>query len=268
MRSRPDTKAALRRVATAMVALCTACSAGESPPPGSEPAGPPFLRPDVIERHAREFDTDLSERRAGTQAEQAASAYILGHLQQAGYVVLLDSVPLADLVRSTNVIAEPPGGRSPSMVVAVPYDEPPDPHTARREGAALGLMLELARALRAAAPQHGVEFVALGAEYADVGGGRLGSRRLAQTLLDDDARPLVLTFDIEATSPSPFLAGDVPPALESAAAESFGDSVRTETAIEGSGSVFARAGLRVVVIGGRVAEWGDPLLAFLASEAP
>jgi hypothetical protein len=257
----------MRRATTAMVALCTACTVGESPPPHSEPAGPPFLRPDVIKRHAREFDTDLSGRRAGTQAEQAASAYILGHLQQAGYLVLLDSVPLADLVRSTNVIAEPPRGGSPSIVVAVPYDEPPDPNTARREGTALGVMLELARAVRAAAPQHSVEFVALGAEYADVGGGRLGSRRLAQTLLDDGAQPLVLTFDIEATSPSPFLAGDVPPALESAATESLGDSVRTETAIEGSGSVFARAGFRVVVMGGRVVEWEDPLLAFLASEA-
>jgi hypothetical protein len=267
MRSRPDTKAVMRRASTGLVALCAACTAGESGAPPSEPSGPPFVQPDVIERHAREFDTDLSDRRAGTQAEQAASVYILGHLQQAGYVVLLDSVPLANLVRSTNVIAEPPRGEPPSIVVAVPYDDPPDPSTARREGEALGVMLELARALRSAAPRHSVEFVALGAEYTNVAGGRLGSRRFAQTLLDADIDPLVLTFDIEASSGALSLAGAVPPALKRAAAESLGREVRADGTVEGSGSVFARAGVPVVVIAGRAEEWADPLLEFLASEA-
>jgi hypothetical protein len=165
--------------------LCS-CTDGGSARPSVEPTGPPTVRPEVAERHAREFRTDLSDREPGSQGEEAASVYLLGHLQQAGYTVLLDPVPVANLVRSTNVVALPPSGADPTVVVVVPYDDSGDP-------GAIGSFLELARALRVAAPEHSVEFVALGAESA----GRRGSRRLIESL--DDPRVVELGGGSEST---------------------------------------------------------------------
>jgi hypothetical protein len=252
------------RTATALIVLGCACTSAGEGSSHVEPTGPPFLRRQLITAHARQFDTDIADRKAGTQGEQAASAYILGHLQQAGYVVLLDAVPVANLIRSTNVVAEPPSGGDPLAVVAVPYDLPPDAASARREGDALGVMMELARALRAAAPDHSVEFVALGAEYSNEGGGRLGSRRLAQALIDDDVHPLVLTFDIEDEG-EPLLEGQVPPALEREARADFGSEVLGTGRVDEVGALFRQAGFGVVEMSGPPLAWGNPLLRYLES---
>jgi hypothetical protein len=119
------------------------------------------VQADVVDDHAAQFDDSLDDRLAGSQQEFAAATYILGHLQTAGYVPLLDPVPVQDLVRSTNVVAEPPSGERPQVVVTVAYDTRPE---SRPAGAALGLWLELARSLYARDREHAVEFVALGAE--------------------------------------------------------------------------------------------------------
>lgn len=258
-----------RFVATvALLAALAACSGGAGPRSEVEPTGPAFLQIDVIRRHAAEFATDLSDRIAGSDGEQAASVYILGHLQQAGYVVLLDSVPLADLVRSTNVVAQPPSGESPEVVVTVPYDEPPTQDAARQQGEAVGVMIELARALRVAEPEHRVEFVALGAEHAAESGGRLGSRRLAQTLLDAEARPLVVIVRVDVGARNLQLLGDVAQDLEDAAAAggfdhpAGGGSTGMDNT-EVADDVFKRAGFDLVVITGPPQDVGDVLLEFL-----
>jgi hypothetical protein len=150
------------------------------------------VRQPLVARHAREFDRDLARRPAGSQEEEAAAAYLLAHLQHSGYVARLEPVPVANTVNSTDVIALPPSGRDPEVVVAVPYDTA---QQAAPGGAALGLFLELARALRVADPRHSVEFVALGAERTPVQGGHLGARRLAQLLIDEDRDPLVVTLE-------------------------------------------------------------------------
>lgn len=251
-----------------LLAALSACSGGAGPRPEVEATGPASVQIDVIRRHAAEFATDLADRIAGSDGAQAASVYILGHLQQAGYVVLLDSVPLADLVRSTNVVAQPPSGDPPGVVIAVPYDEPPTQDAAWHQGEAVGVMIEVARALRVAKPEHTVEFVALGAEQADEGGGRLGSRRLAQTLLDADVRPLVVTvrFDLGFTNLQLF--GDVPPALDDAARAvgveqpASGGSTGVDEA-EVADDVFKRAGFDLIVVTGPPQEVGDVLLEFL-----
>lgn len=85
---------------------------------------------------------------------------------------------MRDQVRSTNVVALPPSGEDPSVVVAIPYDTGVSPGV---DGEHIGLFLELARSLNVAAPDHRVAFVAMGAESAE----RRGSRRLTQYLLDE-----------------------------------------------------------------------------------
>jgi hypothetical protein len=155
--------------------------------------GPAEVRAEVVEDHADQFDEDLVDRPAGSQQEFAAASYLTGHLQRAGYRVRLDSVPFRDTVRSTNVIALPPGGDEPTAVVVVPYDSTP---SAPELGPDLGLFLELARALRVAKPDHSVQFVALGAELTAEGGGNLGSRALAGELADIEGPPPVVSLMI------------------------------------------------------------------------
>jgi hypothetical protein len=219
----------------------------------------------VIDEHAGQFDDALADRPAGSQREFAASTYILGHLQTAGYVPLLDPVPVEDTVRSTNVVAPPPVGDPPGVVVAVSYDTGPD---AEGTGAALGLWLELARALYARDVEHAVEFVALGAENTRLNGGNLGSRRLVEFLNDDDLDPLVVLLDGVTAGEVLFAAsGDDAPELF-AAADRVGVEVGSPGALRQTAAVLRRAGVRHVSVFGHVEDVGRVLLEFLAGPAP
>lgn len=173
-----------------LVLLAAACTGSqEQEPAAGAPEGPAEVRLDVVDEHAAQFDDDLPERPAGSQQEFAAATYITGHLQQAGYEVRLASVPYKDLVRSTNVVALPPGGEPIEAVVTVLYDTAPnmEPH-----GRDIGLFLEIARALRVQEPEHRVQFVALGAEVTGENGGSLGSKTLAAELADLEDKPPVI----------------------------------------------------------------------------
>ena len=161
---------------------------GSEVTPKAIPTGPPSVQPNVVTRHAEQFDEDLEVREPGSQQELAAASYILGHLQQAGYAPLLDAVPVKDLVKSTNVVASPPNGEDPSVVVAVPYDSG---GILEGRGAVVGTFLELARALNRADPGHRVGFVAMGAQSFKA----RGAVRLVSFLRDRDARPLIVTLE-------------------------------------------------------------------------
>jgi hypothetical protein len=245
-------------VAVALVACTT-----EGPQrPEVEPTGPPAVQISDVEGHAAQFDEDLPERRAGTQNEGAASVYLLGHLQQAGYVVRLDSVPLRNLVRSTNVVAVPPSAGDPAVVVVAPYDtgENPEP-----TGASLGLFLELARALRVAVPDHSVEFAALGAEHAEESAGQLGSRRLIQELLDEDLDPLVIEL-LPLGGRSGFLAGGpAAPAITDAAEGLDVEISATPLTTMPDARIWGRAGLDFAVVGGAPEDVGRVLLQYLSA---
>lgn len=144
----------------------------------------------MVERHGSQFDVEVPERRPGSQQEAAAGSYILGHLQLAGYTPYLDGVPVKDQVRSTNVVALPPSGVAPEVVVAVAYDTGVG---GQPGGYYVGLFLELARALNVSAPEHRVAFVAMGAESDE----HRGSRRLARYLLDEGWDPSVYSIGDE-----------------------------------------------------------------------
>ncbi len=183
--------------AVATVAALASCTGGGSGPAAAVDApGPAGVQLDAVTEHAKQFDEDLPERPAGSQQEFAAATYITGHLQQAGYQVRLASVPYKDLVRSTNVVALPPGGEPIAAVVTVLYDTTAGtpPH-----GRDIGLFLEIARAMRVAEPDHRVQFVALGAEVTAENGGNLGSRTLAEELAGLEEKPPVIGL-LEVTS--------------------------------------------------------------------
>jgi hypothetical protein len=217
----------------------------------------------VVDEHAAQFDETIGDRPAGSQREFAASTYILGHLQQAGYVPLLDPVPVEDTVRSTNVVAPPPRGAEPRVVVTAAYDTAPG---IDETGVTLGVWLELARALYARAPDHAVEFVALGAEHSQLYGGNLGSRRLIEFLRDDDLEPLVIS--IEALSED----GDAALVfgLDAERVLSFGQDldvpVRRAERADDADELFVQAGVSHVAVSGGAHPVADLLLELLAAQ--
>jgi hypothetical protein len=215
------------------------------------PSGRAEVVASTIDAHAKQFASDLSDRAAGSQGEQAASAYVLGHLQRAGYVVRLDAVPVENLVQSTNVVALPPSGSEPTAVVVVPYDS-----GSSNEG--IGLFLELARAARTAEPDHSIEFVALGAEH---DGGR-GSEALAEELVADGLDPVVI--DLSGVSSDGILHawGEAEDDFYSVAGEL--SLSPTPLKLRPPRTVWETAGFGYLGIGGPAADAGRVLLALLA----
>lgn len=173
----------------ALIASACMSSDGRDTATPPVPQGPPEIQADVVERHARQFDQDLPERPAGSQEEFAASAYLIAHLQQAGYIARLEPVPVADLVRSTDVIAVPPGTRDPVAVVAIGYDTGAGDAS---HGPALGLFLELARASLVVDPDSSIWFAALGAQQVQGEGAFSGSKVLLRYLTEEGADPLII----------------------------------------------------------------------------
>ena len=233
-----------------------ACSSGppsDFTPP--EAPGPPTAEVDVINRHAAEFADEVPRRPAGSQQEQIAATYILGHLQQAGYPARLDGVPVGDLVRSTNVIAVPRGGAEPRYLVAVAYDTPEDESVS---AVSIGVFLEVARALSVVGGDRPVEFVALGAEFAEPSEGHLGSRAMARLLTGDGFEPQIIYL-------SPELSGD---ALSSQGPLSedlqAGAGVTGDTQAAGAAEVFEEAGFEVTVVDGAPEVVARRLVEFLA----
>jgi Peptidase family M28 len=247
-----------RWAAVALVIFaCSACSGDPSGPMPTVRALGPRIHMDLVRRHAAQLDDEDPFRPAGSQQEAVAAAYLLGHLQLAGYQPFLDAVPVENLVRSTNVVAPPPDGEEPAVVVVAPYD------TVAGEpggGVALGLLLELARVMNEKHPHHRVGFAALGAEHAEASGGRLGSRRLVNYLRDRDERPVVVLLGhLEVDGPTLSLAGrpgPVPP--RPTPFEPF--------PARGTGEVFAAAGLRAFSVDGDARAAARLVLSYLEEE--
>jgi hypothetical protein len=237
------------------------CTTAGPQRPEVEPTGPPAVQVEDVEEHAAQFDDDLPDRRAGTQNEEVASVYLLGHLQRAGYVIRLDAVPVRNLVRSTNVVAVPPSTEDPAAVVVVPYDTGEDPEPT---GASLGLFLELARALRVAVPDHSVEFAALGAEHSDVSGSRLGSRRLIQGLLDDDLDPVVIELLPPGDGTGFFARGSAAPGINDAAERVGVDFPPSPLKTMPDEQLWQRAGLEFAAVAGAPEDVGRVLLEYLS----
>jgi len=210
---------------------------------------------DVINRHAAEFADEVPRRPAGSQQEQIAATYILGHLQQAGYPARLDGVPVGDLVRSTNVIAVPRGGAEPRYLVAVAYDTPEDESVS---AVSIGVFLEVARALSVVGGDRPVEFVALGAEFAEPSEGHLGSRAMARLLTGDGFEPQIIYLSPELSGDALSAQGPLSEDLQA------GAGVTGDTQAAGAAEVFEEAGFEVTVVDGAPEVVARRLVEFLA----
>ena len=245
----------------------TSCSsAARGPEVPVTAGGPPRVRLATVRAHSQQFDRDDPLRPAGSQGEGIAATYLLGHLQRSGYEVYLDPVPVSNLVSSTNVVALPAAGEDPSMVVVAPYDTAPGtPDTSP----ALGLFLEVARALKAGGEGAAVEFVALGAERAEMSGGRLGSRRLAQFMRDREQHPVVVSLEEVSLmgQGAAVVRGDASQDIV-AAARAAGVTVEAEDGRTPTIEVFGAAGFRSVALGGPAGSAGQVLLEYLVGAGP
>jgi len=217
--------------------------------------GPPTVEVDVIDRHAAEFADEVPRRPAGSQQEQIAATYILGHLQQAGYPARLDGVPVGDLVRSTNVIAVPRGGAEPRYLVAVAYDTPEDESVS---AVSIGVFLEVARALSVVGGDRPVEFVALGAEFAEPSEGHLGSRAMARLLTGDGFEPQIIYLSPELSGDALSAQGPLSEDLQA------GAGVTGDTQAAGAAEVFIEAGFEVTLVDGAPEVVARRLVEFLA----
>ena len=247
---------ALLAVVSIVVLGCSASPSSEVARPDAP--GPPDPQPEVIERHATQFTDELPRRPPGSNEEQVAASYILGFLQQAGYPGRLDGVPVADLVRSTNVIGTPPEGADPEYLFAVPYGTPPNQALDARS---LGVFLEIARALSVRELDHPVEFVALGAEFAEQEKGTLGSVAMASLLQEESFEPQIIYL-------SPVLSGDAFYAQGPLASEFEPDVAAGEPSLDqvalAAAEVYRNEGFDVTIVDGDAADVADTLIEFLS----
>ena len=222
------------------------------------------MQVDVVEQHADQFDDRGTRTTGGIRGGAGRGGLHPGALQQNGYFARLDPVPVADLFRSTNVIAEPEGGEEdPDAIVVVPYGTGPE---SPDNSEAIGLLLELSRALNVAAPGHKVQFAAVGAEYSDEEGGSLGSRRLARFMLDEDQDPLVIQLvEISPEAELTFKAyGDRADEANRVMLDMTGGDVLTDEARSLDPDVFAAAGFQRMLVVGEPETVGPVLLQFLS----
>jgi hypothetical protein len=212
----------------------------------------------VVQQRAHWFDRNDPVRVAGSQQELVASSYLLARLEEAGYVVSLDPVPVGNLLHSTNVIGLPPSGEAATVVI-VDYDTS---SATPSGGVALGTFLEVARALRVVDPHHAVEFAALGAEHIAVNGGQVGARSLIELLRSQSPVPRIVRIgDLREGLPNVSVAGPDARSIRAAAR-------RSQLVVQVAGSApkdaFTDAGFAETVIDGNGAV-GSVLLAFLAT---
>lgn len=240
----------------ALIVGTSACSETSPAPLVPQVEGSPRFEGSSARSQASQFDQEIPDRPAGSAEEQGATAYILGTLQRSGYTARLDAVPVADLANSTNVIGRPFSGETAAMVV-VPHGTGPGAPT---ESLALGTFLELARALSASAPDHKVAFTALGAEFTNLQGGHLGSRRLARFLIDEQEDPLIVQLGDIADDEPLAVAGDANEVLLGPS-----DGARLAAARLPDPDVFSEAGFNRVVVSGAPEDVGALLLEFLAN---
>jgi hypothetical protein len=236
------------------------CSPASPPPAGptSDAPGPPNARPGVIERHADQFANELPRRPPGSNEEQVAASYILGFLQQAGYPGRLEGVPVADLIRSTNVIATPPGGATPEYLVAVPDGTPSNEAL---DAHSIGVFLEVARALSVRKPAHPVEFVALGAEFAEQEAGTLGSRAMASLLREESLEPQIIYLSPELSGDSFHAEGPLASRFKAVPRPGIGPLNQIALA---AANAYRNEGFEVTVIDGHPSVVADTLLEFLS----
>ncbi len=248
--------AAVVIVCCLVLGACTSDTGGSPEPTAS---GGPDVSVALVETHAAEFDAEVPERYPGTDEEFVAASYVLGHLQLAGYGTFLDAVPVENLVRSTNVVAFPSSG-DPSRLIVVDYGTAPG---RRPDTTSIGLLLELARALQVAEPDHSVGFVALGAAAPTDDDVSLGARRLARFLQERELEPTIVQLEVSDGDHSFKAYGAFADAINCPSGEC--GPTTLEAAVTPNSVLWDKAGLDLTIIRGAAADAAPALLQWLTT---
>jgi hypothetical protein len=157
----------------------------------------------------------------------------------------------------------PPQGDEPRYVIAVPYDTPPgealDAH-------AIGVFLEVARALSVRGLDHAVEFVALVAEFTEPGEGSSGSRALVERLADEGIAPQIIYLSpqlIQGGAPGDGFYAEGPLADQLEERTTL-EKQNAGPAVRSSLKLYAEAGFEATLVGGVPEVVAQKLIEFLA----
>lgn len=140
--------------------------------------------------YVKYLDENLRARRAGTEQEAKAAAYIAGELQSFGYEVteqLFSYTSRGATVESRNVIVNKPGRSEKQIIVGAHYDSV---NTAGVDdnGSGTSVTLETAKRMFGVSTPYTVKFIFFGAEEAGLRGSKayadsMGAEEIANTVL-------------------------------------------------------------------------------------
>jgi hypothetical protein len=187
-RHRPGTEMMLSYPQRLTTALCAAavgllivfCALwGPRPlPPLSIPAAPARFEGAAAFEFTRIVAEEFPDRVTGTPAAHRAADYLRAQLRNSGYAVTLEPFSLwlhGKEVEGENVIAQWEGDSPESLAILAHYDSALTTHQAAADNASgVGVLLELARALRQGPHSHGLILAATDAEE----WGMIGAREL------------------------------------------------------------------------------------------
>ena len=149
-------------------------------------------------RHIASF----GQRPAGGRHERKVANYVAGELASFGYTVKIQRVALPNGKYSRNVVGRTAG---PLRAIVVAHiDGVYNTVAANDNGSGVGVMLEVARALR---DRPGVLVAGLGAEERHVTGSayHLGSRKLVRKLSEEEREGVVFALSLDMVGVGPTL---------------------------------------------------------------
>ena len=108
--------------------------------------------------------TAIGVRSAGSTQEAQGAAWVARRLTQLGYEPQTESFPLPNGKTSQNVFIVVPGTTSDRLILGAHIDSKPPSPGANDDASGVGILLEIARLLKAKPPPRTVEIVFFGAE--------------------------------------------------------------------------------------------------------
>jgi hypothetical protein len=163
-----------------LLVLLAAGAAGSAQRALSTPVDGSTARKHVVELSL------IGPRVAGSSNEEKAAAYIEGALREAGYEPTRQRFPFRGRQQgqSSNVMAVKPGDSRRQLVVGAHYDSEARGPGADDNASGVGVLLEVAAAVRNASTPYTIRFVAFGAEEP----GFHGSTRYVQEMSSEARR--------------------------------------------------------------------------------
>lgn len=186
-------------------AMLTALWAGGAvlpmPAQALEPSQPVTGRAALL--HIEALSEDIGSRTAGSPNEQSAAAYIESAFREAGYDPLIQRFFLfgGSGAESANVVATKMGQSRREIIVGAHYDSQRRGPGADDNASGVGVLLEVASALKDVPVPYSLRFVAFGAEERGI----RGARYFVSTMDQAAIRNTVAMINLDSVT-----AGDVP----------------------------------------------------------